>query len=208
MGLGDLLFKLHKLTIEAYKEEARGLSSRIGRPIEVQYNPETLSLRHEATFQSKQASGPQAKTGKWAHNPPKRVTVNLVVDGTHADSLGIELLLSPKTVAERIQEIVSACCEPQTEAHEPAYLILKWQNGVLGPDGFKCRMASLDINYKSFDRDGSPLHAELSCAFVENLDKPKKPFNSPDVTHRVVVKDGDTLPLLCREIYGSAAHYL
>ena len=32
--------------------------------------------------------------------------------------------------------------------------------------------------------------------------------SSPDVTHVRVVKSGDTLPLLCKEVYGSAAHYL
>ena len=33
-------------------------------------------------------------------------------------------------------------------------------------------------------------------------------LQSPDLTHRRVVKEGDTLPLLCREIYGAPAYYL
>jgi nucleoid-associated protein YgaU len=73
-------------------------------------------------------------------------------------------------------------------------------------------LQSVDIKYTTFDRDGSPLHAELAAVFVEDLDPKKKAsldrLSSPDLTHRRVVRSGDTLPLLCREIYGSAQHYL
>ncbi|MEB3157176.1 MAG: LysM peptidoglycan-binding domain-containing protein, partial [Cyanobacteriota bacterium] len=33
-------------------------------------------------------------------------------------------------------------------------------------------------------------------------------FSSPDLTHRRLVRAGDTLPQLCLEIYGTAEHYL
>ena len=36
----------------------------------------------------------------------------------------------------------------------------------------------------------------------------QKRTSSPDLTHRRVVVEGDTLPQLCREIYGSPEHYL
>jgi len=32
--------------------------------------------------------------------------------------------------------------------------------------------------------------------------------SSPDLTHSRIVKNGDTLPLLSKEIYGSSSHYL
>jgi nucleoid-associated protein YgaU len=32
--------------------------------------------------------------------------------------------------------------------------------------------------------------------------------SSPDLTHSRIVKAGDTLPLLSKEIYGTANHYL
>jgi hypothetical protein len=208
MGLGDL-FKLHRLTIEAFETETRK-----GKPevFEVQYNPETLSLRHEASYQTNQVGGPTGRTGVWRHNVPKRLQVNLVVDGTGADSLGIEALIGLPTVAERIRRLIEVCYEPKSGSHEPAYLTLKWKDGVLGAEGFKCRLESVDINYKAFNRDGSPLHAELVCTFVQNLIPPeenaKRKYASPDLTHRRVVMAGDTLPLLCGEIYGSAIHYL
>jgi nucleoid-associated protein YgaU len=70
----------------------------------------------------------------------------------------------------------------------------------------------VDVKYTAFNRDGSPLHAELSAVFVEDLDPKKKAsadrLSSPDLTHMRVVRAGDSLPLLCIEIYGSASHYL
>jgi nucleoid-associated protein YgaU len=77
---------------------------------------------------------------------------------------------------------------------------------------FNCRLESVDIKYQAFDRDGAPLHAVLAATFVEQLDPAKRAaadnLSSPDLTHRRVVAEGDTLPLLFRAIYGSPSHYL
>lgn len=208
MGLLDL-FKLAKLVIEAYEDSAR--STPVGEPFEVQYNPESLSLRHESVFQGRQGALTSSAQARFSHSPPKSLSVNLVIDGTGVDHFGIELLASPPTVAERIQTFLDLCYRIQGDIHEPAYLKLLWGKGVLEPS-FDCRLKSVDINYTSFERDGSPLHAELACAFVEDLHPPKRAArdrtSSPDLSHERVVVAGDTLPLLCREIYGSTKHYL
>ena len=31
---------------------------------------------------------------------------------------------------------------------------------------------------------------------------------SPDLTHKVVTREGDTLPLICYDIYGDSSYYL
>ena len=36
----------------------------------------------------------------------------------------------------------------------------------------------------------------------------KENNNSPDLTHRRTVKAGDTLPLMCYQIYGDSKYYL
>lgn len=73
-------------------------------------------------------------------------------------------------------------------------------------------MKTLEITYKLFDEAGDPIRAELNVVFVE--DKSAETISreagktSPDLTHIRVVKSGDTLPLLCKEIYGSSSYYL
>jgi hypothetical protein len=93
------------------------------------------------------------------------------------------------------------------DIHQPNFLTLSW-----GDYAFSCRLTSLDITYKLFDEAGDPIRAELAARFVK--DKSAKTIllearkSSPDLTHVRVVKSGDTLPLLCKEVYGSSAHYL
>lgn len=207
MALGNT-FKLAKLTIEAYKDAAQKKALKSGptdgNRLEVMYNPETLSTKHEAVHDKRRKT--------WVHNKSGEVSVKLVFDGTNVASFGVEQLGRLPTVAERVHHFLSMCFKIVPETHEPAFLTLKWGDGIFGLGGFDCRLQSVDIHYTAFDRDGSPLRAELAARFVEVVDPDKKKaderLSSPDLTHIRVVRAGDTLPLLCREIYGSAAHYL
>jgi nucleoid-associated protein YgaU len=208
MGFGNL-FKLAKLTIVGYKNPKRQ-----GPPFgkfEAQYNPETLSIQHESVFQSQPGVGPTAPESGFSHSRPQRLSVDLVLDGTKVGYMGAERLRHVPTVAEQISKFLSICYFIHGKTHEPSFLKLTWGHGVLGPS-FNCRLESVQINYTAFERDGSPLRANLTAVFVEHLDRQKKMaqagLSSPDLTHRHVVVNGDTLPLLCREIYGSPSHYL
>ncbi|NOY83787.1 MAG: hypothetical protein GXO96_02990 [Nitrospirae bacterium] len=57
-----------------------------------------------------------------------------------------------------------------------------------------------------------PLHAELDINLIadEEVEKrqAKENKSSPDLTHVRLVKSGDTLPLMSKEIYGTSVHYL
>lgn len=209
MGIGNL-FKLAKLTITAYKDPKRGTADKLGQ-LEVQYNPETLAIKHESVFQNKQGIATSSAQARFSHSRSKLLNVSLVFDGTNVGYFGVELLRHVPSVAERIKQFLELCYKVQGASHEPSYLQLSWDKSVLGP-GFDCRLQSVDINYTAFERDGSALHATLAAVFIEDLDPKKKAsldrLSSPDLSHRRVVRSGDTLPLLCREIYGSAEHYL
>ncbi|MBL8739537.1 MAG: hypothetical protein JNK04_00540 [Myxococcales bacterium] len=134
-----------------------------------------------------------------------------MVDGTNVGHFGFELVRHVPTVAEQIKDLLAVCYQMQSASHEPPYLKLSWGDDVLGSD-FDCRMQSVEIKYTSFERDGSPLHAEIAAQFVEALEPKKRvaevAATSPDLSHRRVVRAGDTLPMLCKEIYGSAHHYV
>lgn len=210
MGLTDL-FKLSKLTITAFEDSARSKPVGLKNSLEVQYNPETLSMKHESVFQGRQGIATSSAQARFAHGRSELLNVSLVFDGTNVGYMGIELLRPVPTVAARVAQFLQLCFQVNSASHEPSYLKLSWNKGVLG-DSFDCRLQSVDIKYTAFNRDGSPLHAELDAVFVEDLDPKKKAskarLSSPDLTHRRVVLAGDTLPLLCSEIYGSSVHYL
>ena len=195
------IFKLAKLTILAFKDSAR--TAPIDA-IEVMYNPDSLSRRFASEFQ-----GDTDGKAQWTRSRTSNLDVKLVIDGTRVSFHGVEQLRGLDSVAKQVQRLLALCYEVNTDTHQPSFLTLHWGSNVFGLDGFECRLEHVDINYTSFDRDGSPLRAELAVTFVRDVDPPKKPeVSSPDLTHRRLVRPGDTLPLLCSEIYGSAAHYL
>jgi len=217
MGLLDVIGKPSDFTITAFLDTAR--SKPAGKPagdpnnLEVQYNPETISVRFENVFQAGQASPSSSVQARFAHGRSRVVQVTLIFDAIDLGAYGLANLFTAKsrTVTDNVKLFLRLCQQINSESHEPSYLRLIWHKGVLGPN-FDCRLKSVDINYTTFDTDGSPLHAELAAQFLEDLDPEKKAaqdkISSPDLTHRRLVKAGDTLPLLCRDIYGTAEHYL
>jgi nucleoid-associated protein YgaU len=63
-----------------------------------------------------------------------------------------------------------------------------------------------------FDMLGLPIRAKITASFVERtlsgLGALLSMLSSPDLTHKVVVKKGDTLPLLTYNIYNNQTYYL
>jgi hypothetical protein len=203
------LFKLEKLRIEAYKDEDRGQADLVDR-MEVMFNPATYQEKHANAFRSAryQAINSPGRAAFYGYTPPSDLSFQLVFDGTGVSELGAVHLLAGASVKDDIARFKKLCLEMDGGIHEPFFLMLFWGRG----DGFPCRLASLDVTYKLIDRSGAPLRAELAARFVrdesEDMIARRVGKNSPDLTHVRVVKAGDTLPLLCKEIYGSPVHYL
>jgi len=59
---------------------------------------------------------------------------------------------------------------------------------------------------------GLPIRAKITAKFTERiiagLSDVLGMLSSPDLTHRVVVKDGDLLPLLTYQTYNDQTYYL
>jgi phage tail protein X len=212
MALGNL-FKLARLTIEAFHDIERQCPLDVpgGNSLEAAYNPDALTVQYENVYNDRQPAGRQGSPGQWLQSRSKQQTFKLLFDGTHVGHFGVERP-GLATVAEQVERFMVLCYRLYGESHEPPYLRLHWNKDILGLDGFECRLHSLAINYSAFERDGSPLRAELTVRFVEAVARPKMDAShrtsSPDLTHRRVVRSGDTLPALCRQIYGSAVHHV
>jgi hypothetical protein len=201
------LFKLEKLKISAF-----ATAKRTGKPppekvFEAMFNPATYAQTYTnvwAKLPGVNASGAQLY---YQRSNPTDLSLDLVLDGTGVDEMGIVTLIAPKTVEERLKNFLDVCHTYNGQIHEPNHLIVEW--GILK---LPCRLQSVAIKYTSFDRGGKPLRAELAAKFVSDDEtqqrKKKEDKKSPDVTHSRVVRSGDTLPLLTKEIYGSSAAYL
>ncbi|MCB0005153.1 MAG: hypothetical protein KDE09_07730 [Anaerolineales bacterium] len=205
-------FKLQKLTIEAYEDVERFV--RAGAVFRAMYNPESFSLEHTIQHTPNRGLNTTGGANKYLYTPPSTLNLTLIIDGSGVHEFGLATawrkLRRQNIVDEQIDLFLDLCYNVNGRTHEPKYLRLIWGEGPLKK--YNCRLKSVKVNYTSFARDGSPLRAELQANFFELEDvavrKRRDRFSSPDLTHRRVVKAGDTLPLLTREVYGSASHYL
>lgn len=93
------------------------------------------------------------------------------------------------------------------EIHEPRHFKLIW-----GVTIFKGRLTTLNITFKLFKPDGTPIRAVAKAGFKgsveENLRVAKEDAQSPDLTQLRRVKPNDHLSLLTFRIYENPMYYL
>ncbi len=174
----------------------------------VQINPASYTHEHEVNYNDQQPLGSPGTTLWFKGVPPEKVSFEIYFDATGAISASSAAAASkPASVKDQIEEFKAVCFTYKGSIHQPNYLLLSWGTLV-----FKCKLISLSISYTLFKNDGTPLRAKLSVSFKEALDAnfiAKEANNqSPDLTHYIQVKQGDTLPLLCYSIYGDSSYYM
>ena len=93
--------------------------------------------------------------------------------------------------------------------HEPNVVKIAWGRGLTA---FYGRLESMSADYTLFRPTGEALRAKVALSFISFSTQMEEALraqrSSPDMTHTVRVKAGDTLPLLCQRIYRDASKYL
>jgi LysM repeat protein len=203
-------FKLEKLTITAYQDKKR--VTQVGQPFKAMFNPESFSQSYAIEYSKNQGMNSTNQKVDYARSKSPELSLKLLLDGTGSHELGAiavknKLMGTTKTVASQIKQLLDISFRMNGKIHEPNYLVVTWGSLI-----FSCRLTSIDINYSLFNPDGTPLRAELDIKLLSDQEAKKQMAteakSSPDLTHSRIVKAGDTLPLLSKEIYGSANHYL
>jgi nucleoid-associated protein YgaU len=194
---------LAKLTIHAYEDpKFDRLWSDPANPITVGINPAGYSQKMGASYTTEDAAGGSGQASSFNRDLGSKLGLELIFDGT-----GAVPGFDGKSVDQKLTDLWRLGIRINPEIHSPNYLKLVWGSLL-----FKGRLESLDIDYTLFNPDGTPLRAKVTAAFSkfqENLDgKVELALTSPDLTHLVTVKAGDTLPLLCHRIYGDSSYYL
>lgn len=194
---------LEKLTITGFADpKFASKASTSPNPIKVMINPAQYSQAMGVEYTCQQGAGGTGKAVAFNRDKGEALEVELVFDGT-----GTVPGAPTKTVPVMLAELRRLIYDVNGDIHSPNYVQLSW-----GTLLFKGRLKTLSIDYTLFDTDGTPLRAKVKAGFVgfhDNSDgRAAQKLSSPDLTHRVEVKAGDTLPLLCHRIYGDSRHYL
>lgn len=167
-------------------------------------NPETYTLSYKLKFsEGGQGQGSSGKQLKYEYTEPSEMAFEFLFDNT-----GIIDGEPRDSITEDLAKFKKVIIDYQGDAHEPRHFKLVWGENSI----FKGRVTAVDFVYKLFKSDGTPIRATAKVTFKSSIEEEKRAAKenkqSPDLTHVRRVKLGDTLPLLCQQIYGDPRYYL
>ncbi len=193
--------KLEKMKIIAYPDAKD--KNELGR-MEVLINPDSYTLDYKLKVSNDQPPGNSKVQLKYNYTEPSEMSFEFLFDST-----GIIDGKKRTDISAEILAFKDLLMKYRGEDHQPPYIILVWgdENGL-----FKGRLTALSINYKLFAPNGTPLRAVAKATFKESIADEERAAlekkSSPDLTHLRTVKAGDTLPMMCKRIYGDPKYYL
>jgi len=206
--------ELIKLRIKAYKDEQ--FTEKVGDgEFKSLLNPEQYRFNYKIEQNEDQAPGTSAATPRFNKALPENLELEFVFDrtgvvvdygkpGTADDNAFRD---EGNGIIDDIEQFKKVIFDYNGEEHKPNYLIISW-----GTLLFKGTLSEMEIIFKLFKPDGTPLRATARAKFKgfveDNLRVAKENNSSPDLTHVREVKEGDTLPLMTFRIYGDSKYYL
>ena len=108
---------------------------------------------------------------------------------------------------ERI-EIFEDIVGYESSTHRPHYLLIEWGENL----NMKATVKEYQIIYGRFNDKGEPTRAIIQTQFLEVISATamlaEQSRQSPDVSHQIEIKEGDTIMSLCEEIYGDSKYYI
>lgn len=189
--------ELVKLKIISFKDPTYDQKDR---EFNVMFNPQEYTLKYNIESDSSQGMGTSGSDQTFKKITPEDLSLEFMIDGTGATG---EVVNVPK----KVSEFLDVTYNYKGDEHRPRYLTISWGTLV-----FKCILKSASVKYTLFNPDGTPIRAKLNTTFAQfkedELRVAEESDSSPDLTHRRIVQDGDTLPLMCYRIYGDSKYYL
>ena len=219
-----------KLRIIPYKDEgsmveslAASFASSVGNQgfsgYTVQINPDSLNFSHNITYNQDQPAGTSGADQGYVKTAPTTLDFEVIFDRTGAvqsgDALGNELmLLSGQGVDNDINKLKKVILKYEGGIHRPKKVKIVWGKSfqIPGQLTFRGQLVNMTYSYKRFNSVGIPLRASVSLSFQgvmgDKLRAQIENNQSPDITHLITVKEGDTLPLIAYKIYGDSRYYI
>jgi len=201
MALGELF----KLKITAFRDIK--YSEKVADGVFTSLlNPEKYTLAYKIEYNDDQAAGSSGNDPRFEKMPLKDLDLEFLFDRTgiiaHNQNQDKDA-----GVVDDIQQFKEVAFEYSGDEHRLYYLEIRWGSLL-----FKGILIEMNIEYKLFNPQGTPLRAVIKAKFKETVDPELRLAdenrNSPDLTHIRIVESGDTLPLMAFRIYGDSKYYL
>ncbi len=173
----------------------------------VQFNPTTFKQEYAVEFVEDAPPGSTDSPQKLKKAPSKKLNITLTLDATgvtgQAGTNGSKTI----DIMEEIKAFKKATYDFIGSTHDIPFVKIIW-----GVNTFQGRLRNLTVTHNMFKSNGDPLRSTLEASFESSKEASKQAkehdLQSPDLTHLRTVKFGDTLPLMCNEIYNDCSLYL
>lgn len=168
----------------------------------VMLNPSSYKHDYSIQYNTQEAFGQSGNELKFSATDPEKINFDIVLDGTGV----VETDGSAVDVKIQVESLKTVVYSYDGSQHEPVPVRVLWGSLI-----FFGRLDTMSVDFTLFKPSGEPLRAKIGLAFSGTMSKDEEALkanrSSPDLTHVVEVRAGDSLPLLCHKIYKNPAYY-
>ncbi len=194
-----------KLKITKCTISTKGVVNPGSDSFEVMLNPTDYSLDRSICYSKDKTLGKTGSDNKFSGVNASSINLKFLLDGT--GTVIKKYGKSPYDVVKvQIKNLQAIIYDYNGDQHSPNCVRILWGDLL-----FYGNCSKFNTQYKMFKPNGDPLRADVELSFKEYISKEEqtktKDKQSPDMTHIVIVKAGDTLPLLCNRIYDDSSYY-
>lgn len=196
-----------KLSITSCSMDGSGSIKADGSTFEVMMNPSQYSRQRNISYSGEASYGSTGKRPHFDKFEPETITLHeLVIDGTGAVPSTTASGVTP-SVMDQIESLTRIIYVSSGTSTAPPWIKLLWGTLI-----FYGRLKSMKINYTLFKPSGEPLRAKVDLDFIGALSPQEEALRgasaSLNLSQNVKVIAGDTLPMLCYQVYSDSSYYL
>lgn len=167
----------------------------------VMLNPTKFGHKENTQFSDEKALGEIGNRKRYSSKGDEKIDLEIIIDGTGVVTDDASITVETELAA------LAAMFSYDGDVHEPKHSRLVWGTFI-----FFGRLENMGVDYTLFKPSGEPLRAKVNLSFVRFMtdEEESKAANrsSPDLSHLVEIRQGDSLPLLCHRIYKDSQYYM
>ncbi|MFC1748525.1 peptidoglycan-binding protein [Pseudomonadota bacterium] len=188
-----------RLKISPCKVDGGSVTVEDSKSFEVMLNPASYTHDYSIKYNTTEGQGKAGTDTKFSKVDPEKVSFKIMLDGTG-------VVETKKDVKTQVKSITDIVYKYNGDLHEPQHVRILWGSLI-----FYGRLESLKVEYTLFKPGGEPLRATVDLSFsgfmTEEQEAAAANRSSPDLSHQITVRAGDTLPALCYRVYKDSSYY-
>ena len=204
--MSDTSGQTEKARIVPLKDGTSDAQSTTLDEIEFMYNPSTVKWSIKAKWDDASDSGSDSSSKTFAGSDGRQVTLSNIWFDT------VETRENVRTeYIDRVERLIQRDNEGD---HSPPYVLFIWGAFLPEADDYNSptfKVESVDVEYKMFLPNGTPVRALCSISLTEATPKEKqqyrRPNQSPDHAKMLTFRRGDTLQNVAYRAYDNASEW-